>query len=86
LKAYKDTFLNFLYKFPPQTLEYKIDNHDLEKEQASPSGQTIGLEEEPPTVLMEMRGGSMTKVVLGTKDIIPQHEILLTNMHDITKF
>jgi hypothetical protein len=57
----------------------------LEKEQASPSGQTTGLEEEPPTIPMEMRGGSMTEVVLGTKDIIPQHEILLTNLHDVTK-
>jgi hypothetical protein len=84
LKAYK-AFLNFLYKSPPQTLEYKIDSHDLEKEQASPSGQTTGLEEEPPTVPMEMKGGSMTEVVLGTKDIIPQHEIFLTNLHDVTK-
>jgi hypothetical protein len=43
------------------------------------------LEEEPPTVLMEMRGGNMMEVVLGTKDIVPQHEILLTNFHVVTK-
>ncbi len=57
----------------------------MEKEQASPSGQTIGLEEEPPTVPMEMRGGNMMEFVLGTKDIVPQHEILLTNLHVVTK-
>jgi len=63
LKAYKEAFLNLLYKFPPQTLEHKTNNHDLEKEQVGPIRQTTGLEEEPPTKPMEMRNGSMMEVV-----------------------